>query len=333
MTKVLIVRGEDRHTYRLEQSMHMCDVECQTVQKYEDIPDGECDVVFVDPSLSYDPTTKLNSDHIIFYDCEDGHKDFSPGASYYAMRDKVEYYAKMNWVDEDRNDGVRNIGFPLSVYAMLTEFAKAEIPPFTHQNAFPFFVGTGTFLGNYTEVPDGVYARDDSINLSSIGRYNAEELMYNQRIDWLLSLQHNNIPHLGGLVFAEHNLSREWQSEHFGSGVASLGVSRVDHGGYMQGLVNFRIGLCPTGHDRMSWRVFDIMAMGAILIWTDVGDQKSMYMPKEYITVKDGEDLGKQLLTLQPDYYDIWKAHQENRKVFANLTPDKVWDDFMEQMT
>jgi len=333
MTKVLIIRGEDRHTYRLEQSMQMCEVEWKTVSNYDDIPPDKCDITFVDPSLSYDPTSKINSTHILFFDCEDGPQDFNPGVAYEAMKDAIQYYAKMNWVEDDRHDGIKNIGYPLSVYMYLSQFASVDLPAFTHQNAVPLFVGTGTFIGNYTLEENTGFQVDEELGVSALGLYDDREWLYNQRIDWLLSLRKNNIPHLGGLVFTQDNLSKEWQSKHFGKGVEALETNQISHQEYLQSLFNYRVGLCPTGHDRLSWRVFDVMAAGAILIWTDSKEQHSLYMPKEFVTIKDGEDLGTTLLKIQPDYNELWKASQENRKVFAGLTPSKIWDDFMGQIT
>jgi hypothetical protein len=332
MTKVLIIKGQDRHTYRLAQSMQMCGVECKTVERYEDIPTEKCDVTFVDPSLSYDPTSKINSTHTLFFDCEDGPRDFISGAAYEAMKDSISHYAKMNWVEDDRGDGIKNIGYPPSVYMFLSQVAPLEAPPFFHQNAIPFLVGAGTFIGNYSVEDESLFPSDDELGVSALGLYEDGNWMYNQRIDWLLSLRKNNIPHIGGLVFKTDNMSKEWQSKYFGDGVEALEISPISHEDYLKALLNYRVGLCPTGHDRLSWRLFDIMATGAILIWTDSKEQQSFYMPKEYVTIKDGEDLGKTLLQLQPDYKELWNACQENRKVFVGLTPEKIWSDFMEQL-
>ena len=74
------------------------------------------------------------------------------------------------------------------------------------------------------------------------------------------------------------------------------------------------------------------MATGAILFWTDVGNQKSLYMPKEFIKVKDGEDIASKILNSHKDFYNMWEAAQENRKIFASLTSEQVMSDFMEQM-
>jgi len=333
MTKVLIIRGQDRHTYRLEQTMQMCQVDWKTVTKYEDMyPTEKCDITFVDPSLSYDPTPNINSTHTLFFDCEDGPRDFNPGVAYEAMKDKVNFYAKMNWVENDRGDGIKNIGYPLSVYMNLSQVAAVDIPPFSHNNALPFLVGAGTFIGGYEVEDESLFEKDCELDISSLGLYDDGKWMYNQRVDWLLSLRKSNIPHIGGIVFKTDNLSKEWQSKYFGDGMFNLEVPPIPYNSYIQQLFHNRVGLCPTGHDRMSWRVFDIMAAGAILIWTDSKKQQSMYMPKEYTTIKDGENLGKTLLQLQPDYKELSKACQENRKVFKGLTPEKIWYDFMEQM-
>jgi hypothetical protein len=310
----------------------MCEVEFKTVSNYEDIPSERCDVVFVDPSLKFDPSSKLNSDVIMFFDCEDDPKNFNPGVAYESMKHSVTHYAKMNWVDDDRGDGIKNIGFPLNISLYMSRVASLDLPEFNHNNAIPFFVGTGTFLGGYDLQDVTSFNKDNDLQLSSIGIYDDGKPMYNQRIDWLLSLRKNNIPHVGGMVFKEHNLSKEWQSKYFGEGVMSLEMNPISHNDYLNALVNNRVGLCPTGHDRLSWRVFDIMATGAILIWTDHKNQKSMYMPKEYTTIQDGECVGSKLLQLQPDYKELWRANQENRKVFKELSPDKIRKDFMNQL-
>jgi len=328
MSKVLIIRGEDRHTYRLEQSLVMCGVVAKTVSQYEDIPKERCDIVFVDPSVDYDPTTRIEADMVLFFDCEDAPLDFNMGTAFHCMKDTVKYYAKMNWVGE-YIEGLKLVGFPIPHIPQIIEVTDLDIPEFNHNNAVPFFVGTPTFLGRHDPVGGGVY--NSTEDTSSLGVHE-DHYMYNQRIDWLLSLRKNNIPYFGGLVFKTDNLTIEWQSTYFGKGIEGLGTPPLSRQQFFNTLFNYRVGLNPTGHDRNSWRIYDLMAAGSILVSTDLMEQKSMYMPKEYTTIKDGEDLGKTLLQLQPDYKELWKACQENRKVFKGLTPEKIWYDFMEQM-
>ena len=328
MVKALILHGTDRHTYRLQQSLQICGIQNITVKNYRDIPRERCDIVFVDPSLPYDPTARINSDLVCFYDCEDAPTDYEVGIAFEAMKDSIKYYCKMNWVGEEK-DGIKLIGFPIASILQLPPVANVQLPEFTYQNAIPFFAGAGTFLGNHDPVKGGVYNSEEGINC--LGKYE-ENTMYNQRIDWLLSLRKNNISYKGGLVFRGDNLSEDWQSKYFGENVIDLKTDQLDRIGFFNNLFTYRIGLNPTGHDRNSWRIYDLMAAGSILVSTDLCNQKALYMPKEIITIKDGEDLGTRLLELQPDYKELWKAHQENRNIIKDLTPDKVWSDFMEQM-
>ena len=309
----------------------MCNISQALVNTYESIPTEQFDIAFIDPSLGFDPTGRLRADIKIFYDCEDSPRDFYPGVAYETLKDTIQYYAKMNWVDDDRGDGIKNIGYPLSVYMSLAQVASIETSDFTHQNAFPFLVAAGTFIGNYkpTKPLENFKSRSD---IHSLGKYDDGTYLYNQRIDWLLSLQDNNIPYAGGMVFKGDNLSKEWQSKYFGEGVVNLEHPPVSQSDYYSMLMRGRVGLCPTGHDRMSWRLFDIMATGAILIWTDNKDQQSMYMPKSFIQVEDGEDLGSLLLEIQPHYKEIWRDCQRNREVFLGLSPESIWKDFLKQM-
>lgn len=328
MLKALILQGDDRHTYRLQQSMTACGYNTQVVSSYKDIPEEHVDVCFLDPSLSYDPSHKIDADVCMFYDCEDAPTDFDLGEVFYSLKDKVHFYAKMNWVGEDI-EGVRLIGFPIVNALQLSQVAQAELPEFTYRNAIPFFVGAPTFLGRHEPVEGRPYLSNATTR--SLGEYE-DHLMYNQRIDWLLSLRENNIPHVGGLVFKGDNLSVEWQSKYFGEGVKDLACNAVNRQEFINALVSNRIGLNPTGHDRNSWRIYDLMATGCILISTEMKGQKALYSPRKVITINDGEDLGSTLLSLQPEYRELWKECQSNREVLSGLTPDKVREDFLLQL-
>lgn len=337
MTKAIIIRGKDRHTYRLEQSLSMCQIEYKTAKDYRDIPREQYDIAFIDPSTDFNPFPKLTADIKVFYDCEDGPKDFTAGLAYHELKHKIEFYAKMNWVDDDRGDGIQNIGFPLTACAKVQAYAEHidNTPAFTEfkpYDAIPIFFGAPTYLGSYTP-GRGTYGINKELDVSALGVYDDGDYIYNQRFDWLQSLHKNNIPYFGGIVYGKDNLSLEWQQKYHGKGVELFKSARYNSDDYMKALLlTHKIGLCPAGHDRLSWRMFDIMATGAILIWTDTKKQKSLYMPKEYVTIKDGEDLGTTLLSLQPSYKEIWKACQENKKIFIGLTPDKMWKDFMRQL-
>lgn len=331
--KILIIKGRDSHTrFRIVPGFENYGCNVTVVEKYEELTGERFDIIFVDPSVDFDPSSKLNTDILMFYDCEDDPVDFYPSEAYSCLRDKVIAYAKMTWIENDpRNDGIKNIGFPLPCYKNLFQVSHLELPEFTYENSVPVMVASPTYISRYKANPDGDYNSEDGI--SSLVKNNSDDekkFTYNQRIDWLLSLRKNNIFHIGGLVFSGSNLSIEFQSKAFGQNVNKLGVDRVSYSDMINLIIQNKVGLCPTGHERISWRTFDLMASGSILIWTDNKGQKSMIMPEEYVTIEDGEDLGTKLLSIQKDYKEIWKSCQKN-KDRLKLDDEKVLNIFHSQ--
>jgi hypothetical protein len=330
---ILIIKGSDRHTYRIIDGFKSCNVFPKVISSINDVTNDFFDLVLIDPSFEWDISNKIKYDRLGFFDTEDGVLDFNPGIAYETLKHKAHFYAKMNYVENDRNDNIKNVGFPLSLFTQLAQVAKLDVCNFEHSHAIPFFVGHSTFIGNYK----GAAAPEKYEDVTSIGvvdNNGIPELVYNQRIQWLNSLKKNNIPFAGGIVFPRdsHSIGLDWQKNIFGK-VEKLECSPVSRDTYLNLLMNkFKLGLCPTGHERNSWRVFDIMSCGSILIWNDNKNQKSMYTPKQFITIKDEEDLGTRLLSIQKDYKEIWKAHQENKKLMASLTPEKILNDFIESI-
>tara|TARA_R110000772_G_scaffold240003_1_gene352120 strand:+ start:222 stop:1190 length:969 start_codon:yes stop_codon:yes gene_type:complete len=318
--KINIYPGRDPHFLRLTQGLRMLghDVSVNAA--------GRFDMAFVSPS--YVCTKKdIDADMILFFDCEDDHKHFDPDVAYHELKDKVLAYAKMNYVEDDRGDGIKNIAFPIAPYLALNDVAKADFGVLQYYNAIPFLVGAPTFIGNYK----GPYTEPQtSDGVHFVAPHPEGNLLFNQRYQWLLSLRNNNIPHQGGIVFKDDNMSLKWQKEWFGD-VEKFKCPPLSNKDHLTWLANCKIGLCPTGHDRMSWRVFDIMATGAILVWTDT-EQKTLYSPKSSLRISDDADIGSILLDLQPAYKDIWLSHQDNKKMLAELTPEKIWDDFIGQL-
>ena len=73
------------------------------------------------------------------------------------------------------------------------------------------------------------------------------------------------------------------------------------------------------------------MATGAIIYRTDT-DIRFLYEPKHQWLVKDDDHLGDIYLRDIKNFKDMHRASQENRKVLASLTPDKIWKDFINQI-
>ena len=321
---VLIIKGNDKHTARLQDGLTVCEVNHHTITSSIPTPDITWDIVFIDPSVNYN-IPNLKSKMFMFFDTEDATNHFDPGLAYEQFKDKVVAYAKYNYEQDDRKDGIKNIAFPIAHCIRLQNIANYSTE---FREPTPYLLASPTFIGSYIPVT-GCYNYTDKIKC--LGKHDDGKYMYNQRIDWLLSLRNNNINYAGGIVFSQGNLSLEWQTKYFGD-VKQLQGYPANPVANAHNLFKYKMGLNPTGHERISWRTYDIMAAGAILISTDTKNKLTLINPKEYITIYDGEDLGTKLHSLQPQYKEIWKAHQVNREVFKTLTPEKLLTLFLKQL-
>tara|TARA_R110000851_G_scaffold229758_1_gene382466 strand:+ start:23384 stop:24451 length:1068 start_codon:yes stop_codon:yes gene_type:complete len=354
--KVLLLIGKDRHNYRILRGLLISNpnIELFTsdISDTYESPDlnnatfsiwNRCrtdykgkhfELVMVDPSYPIDRRGSFTFDRLGFFDCEDSPDHDYDGEAYNLFKDDATFYAKMDYPLETREDGLKYIAFPIDTYLSLNSVANVDLPEFTHQNATPSFLGSPSYLGKpQTRIEKPQMAGDI---------YFANDLpdgdfWYNQRYQWLQSLQDNNIPYEGGVVFLAEagGISLKYQSEHFGN-VAKFKKDYIDRNSFFNMAIRSRIGLNPAGNARNSWRMYDLMAIGSIILTTDTeavdSGMKSLYSPKEFIVVKDTDDLGSVLRGIQPAYKELAKASKENRKVLADLTPEKVWNDFLAQI-
>ena len=328
MRKVQIIQGKDNHTVRLLQSMQMCNADIFVAKTLDEVSSSHYNLILIDPSIDFDPSSKLNGDIHSFYDCEDSPMDYKLGTGYESMRDKVDFYCKMDWIGEKWQNH-KLTGFPNPKMLSLVPVSKVELPGFTEKNAIPFFVGVGTFIGNYK--PESNFTYETLQDITALGELN-NELIYSQRIDWILSLNRHRVSSYAKLVFNQNsNLSIEWQKNIFGKGVSSLGTPRITMKQYLSALFQYRIGLNPTGHARNSWRMFDIMATGAILVSTDIEGYSNLYSPASKIIIKDSESLGERIETIRPRLHELIEEARLNREIVQQLTPDIIWRDFIDQ--
>ena len=337
---ILIIQGTDSTTsHRIAPGFSNCGNNVFVADSCENIPSDFFDLTFVDPSVNFEVKNKINSDIIMFYDCQDQPDYFKPDAAYYDLKDHVTAYAKMSWVDDDtRNDGIQNIGFPLPVYTSTRKIAQIDTYSSVDKDVFtPFMICSPTTRSEYEPVEGGEYAVDEVNNITCISYKDSDPWgeyingpIYNQRIDWLLSLRKYDVSYVGGIHFGQknNNLGLEFHKHLFGN-VELLRYDPMSWIDNIKLLANCKIGLCPTGHGRISWRTFDIMASGAILFWTDIDKEKTMIMPKEYVLVKDGEQIGKTISSVK-DFTELWKAAQSN-KVALNISDEEIMSIFHKQ--
>lgn len=333
MRKILIIKGKDVHTHqRIGSGFYNALNEVHVIEKYEELDGSYYDIAFVDPSVTFDPSSKLNCEHLMFYDCEDSPTDFFPDVAYYSLKDKIKYYAKMNYIENDRNDEIKNIAFPLPIYNQLSSIAKYDFLNFEEKYQKCFLLGHGTYIGKY-KIENGYYnCTEDIFSIGMADNNNKIDFLYNQRIDWILSMIKNNIEYKGGIVFSGNdNMSLKWQTKHFGN-VEKIKADPLSWIETFKLHALNKIGLCPTGHERISWRAFDLMASGSIIFWTDNKKQKSLIMPEEYITVPDGVDFADVYYKNEKSFKEIWKASQKNKQLIASLNPEKVMEKFFNQL-
>ena len=316
--RVNFIGGRDNHAYRVEQGLRMLGFNLKVGEPEK----GErFEWAFISPS--HNKEYEGIADSILLFDGEDSWDHFDPDVAYYQLKDKDVAYGKVSFKESHtRPDNLKNVGLPVTPFLSLKNIASVDLPIFRAKNAIPYMAVSPTFIGSYK----GNAPADPRF----LAEYAPGDMIYNQRYQWLHSLEDNNIPYAGGVVFTNSNVGLDWQSKYFGDQVKQFSVSRVNNN--LEMMVNYRIGLNPTGMDRNSWRIFDAMAVGSILISTDRQGQRHLYSPRSIIEIKDDEDLGTTLLTLQPDYKELWKEHSENRKILSQLTPEIIWKDFKEQL-
>jgi hypothetical protein len=321
----------DPHGYRLVDGFSACGCKVHIAYTREEIPDIKFDIAFVEVSTKFNVKDKIKADIIMIYDCEDDPSHFKPGIAYEELKYSVKYYAKLVYRSKEKQqDGLKYIAIPITNYISLSELAKIQLPEATYKNAVPSFIGTPTFVGSYKKLLKN--NKDKNNDVSCVGYFDDGLPMYNQRIDWLDSLQKNNQYYIGGLVFKnEQNHTLEWQTKYFGN-VKKFEYPMTDYNTYLSILINYRIGLCPTGYDRISFRLYDLMAVGSIIYLTDIEDRVMLYMPKFYITIPDFNDIYNSIDTYRVAFKDLIDESKINREILKNNTPQKVLQDFMEQL-
>jgi hypothetical protein len=329
LKKALVLKGRDVHSYRITQGLQSCGFEVLLSENLEEVNDS-FDIAFVDPSYT-GSTDSLKAKVILFYDCEDSPFEFYPGRAYHDLKDKVEHYAKLVYVDGDREDGIKNIAFPIANFANLSHIAKNSQRGIS-DNFTPFFHGVPTWAHIEKEdiKSDMVFESDEELKLNSLCFETTNgKVDYNQRVDWILSFIKNKMPIHAGFVLDAYPI--DVLCDKFGEGMKSLNSPRLHYLDSMAHLLRNNVCLCPTGHDRISWRTYDIMAAGSILFWTDVGERKMLYMPEVYVTVKDGESIAEVYQKNEKDFDSLLKESNRNRDLMSSLTPDKIKTDFLNQ--
>ena len=262
---IAILKGKDRHTVRLTSGLDVLGKDYEVITQPDKLNGRRFDIAFVDPSFNYDVSGQLKADRILFYDTEDGVRDFHKGVAWNTIQ--CSHYAKMNYIEGDRGKNIKSVGFPLSHSINLKRVATELLRQNFSVPFHPFFIGTPTYLGKNNTNKGVNYRSYPALSINPL----ADNGVYNQRFDWIASLIDSKIPADVGVVFpkSNNNYSLAVQQDWHGKGVARLGAKSKSYLDQLRSMVQLGLALCPTGHERLSWRTFDIMATGAIMFITD----------------------------------------------------------------
>lgn len=340
MKTALIYKNKDAHTYRLEQGLQSVGIKTKIIANrldgMGDVRGEYFDFLFIDSSLDYNPGL-WNASIVSFFDCEDNPYNrslFFPSVAYNELKDKVKFYTKLNYATDDiSHPGMKLCAFPLVNWASLRNLASQDLSSYWSNRGFvPFFVGSPSYIHDYER--EFIGTKDQNLNVHCIGIQDDKKILYSQRLQWMIQLNKSGLPWTGGLVFDENveSFSTKFQQKHFGSDIVKFAHPKVDYMSYLSELVKCGIGLNPTGFDRMSWRIYDIMAVGAVLISTDYKNIRMLYMPEEVTIIPDEANIVPYLNTMYGyDLRAMHKAAQKNKELMASLTPDKILKDFVAQ--
>lgn len=340
MVKVAVVCDEHKnhHSARLIQGLHSCNVEV-TVD-FKGVSTSKYDYVFVESSFPNEVKYETDS-NIILYDVEDDPRHEKLGKAFHQLKDKSLAYVKYNYV-EDTFHNLKVIGSPLVDYmhrgaAIARQIAGNQID---NPALDAFFIGGPSYysLGYKPSANANHVDREDLCTVpKSLIPDHEGRLVYHQRLEWVDKLARNKqVKFQGGLWFQDvSNISEEFQVKQFGKGVTSYKVNRVGPSELYTFLFNSLFGLCPSGFARSSFRLIELMALAKPLLLTSGLKYNYLYNPISFHTIEDGEDIDTTILKIKDDQDNLKALKEgaiENHRIFMELTPEKMWQDFVSKL-
>lgn len=303
--------------------------------------------VFVESSVDKDLSSLDNLfDNIIFFDVEDKPTWQSFKLGYQSIKNKILAYGKYNYQPQAPNpDGIKHIALPQSDYihkgsALAKAIKNVSVP----LDLDIFFAGAPTYMTDYH--PSDKIKHIDTNDLKTVvvrpdaaGRPSNESIyLYHQRLEWIELVSRTNLRATTGLHFIkdptrQHCLSIEFQVDLFGKNCEQHVGPTYDSNSYYTNFLRAPIGLSPSGVARSSYRIIELMALGRIIISTNMQNYKYLYNPVSSIEIEDGtRDLIKVIDSCLSNKDSLLKSAEENMAIFYELTPDKMWKDFVKQI-
>jgi len=251
-------------------------------------------------------------------------------------------YGKFNWGTNQQKlqasgfGGSNYICLPIPPYLTHAELSRQQMP--SHKSRMgknPFFIGAPTALNEYTAPKGAEFFWKPSFQPLVVNQGN-NQISYLQRAEWLMELKWEEADDPlvdGGLVFdypEGHPYFIGLAAKMYGRAIQILSTDRMEYPKQLNELATHGICLCPSGHARVSFRTYDIMATGGILVMGDIRDYKLLYMPQYKVTMPDGKGISELVKAIKEDEEPFLKYSEANRAVLDN-TPQQVLDKFMTQ--
>jgi hypothetical protein len=300
--------------------------------------ESNVDLLFIDPSCKED-TYIPKADKYVFFDCEDMTDFFATGPVYDLLKHKVKNYVKYIYNSDITLDPkIKISSFPVRRYVEIGDIAR-HIPEVSKLDK-SFICCTPTWGGFDKEKEKSKIQNLERLkNKEGITPINVTKdkkyALYSQRIDWLNSIRSSELPFEGGIVFYKDNgpYTLENVEDLFPGSLSTFTTNPQTYTQMLNSSIRSLFLLNPTGHDRISYRTFDIMAVGSINVSTDVGSLKAMYMPPVSLIIKDEDDISQVLMSLSlEDKKSLLKESQKNVDLAKSLTPEKIKTDFLNQL-
>ncbi len=287
---------------------------------------GQYDLLFVEASIKNDISEKINGAKIIFVDLEDCPSHFEPSDTFRALEDSALAYGKMVHRPSVEVSKLPQVALPIYQYLIHNELCHA--PRIDDLKGQKYMVVAGTMIGNYTKKhPNGIgFDSNYKGDVKHFAEFAPGDTVFSQRVRWMLECEMAGVAGKLGIVYrGDSPEGLEFHKKHFGN-IERFYHPQISYRDHAINCLRYGHALNPTGWDRISLRTYDLMAAGNIIYWTDTDDRLQLYMPENFIKVRDEQNIVEVLNTACLEDFKV------NREILKDLTPEKVWSKFIKQL-
>lgn len=343
MNVLIIINSINKnHAYRLIHGIKACNINPVVVTNIDDLDSTVYDYILLEASYDKDCSKLKNlyKEHLILFDSEDAPLFFDLKLAYETTKDFASAYAKYNYQLEKPNPtNLKLIGMPQVdyIYRGAQLAAHYEQLSKNKQIGDVLLIGFPTYFNQfYKPVDESKFTRNEEINVlvDDPDTNHVGCKAYHQRLDWIYQYSKSNLKCLTGLRFDDKTpgFSLEDQKKIFGKACERFVAPWIDHSNYYNLMASFPIGPSPAGVARSSYRIIELMALGRIILSTDMEGYTYLYNPKKVTTIPDAANIVEYTKEALEKQDELLVESRENVGVFLGLTPEKMFKDFINQI-